>query len=89
MGRSRVTYALLLSIIIAILAGGSESYGAGLPDAWLIKVAGAAVPSQNSSYTVEKPIEKSTPGFEVILAISMFLGVYIAGRKKKPIVAKV
>lgn len=64
-----------------VLAGNTRSFGSGNDDAWLIKIAGGAVPSQTEPYIVEKPIEKSTPGFEIFATISSIMILY-SKRKK-------
>lgn len=64
-----------------ILAGQTGSYGEDL-DAWLIKIAGGTIPSQTRPNTVEMPIEKSTPGFEILATIASIMIPY-SKRKKQ------
>lgn len=81
-----------------ILAGNTKSYGSGGSDAWLIKVGGAltettettkaptASPTQtltavSTGNQTVSPTEK-IDGFEVILAITIFLAMYLARKKR-------
>ncbi|MCX9012696.1 MAG: hypothetical protein OIN66_16450 [Candidatus Methanoperedens sp.] len=79
-----------------ILAGNTKSIESGGSDAWLIKVDGAPVetaeaPTASPTSTLipvpteplkVSPTEKAA-GFEIVLAITILLAVYIAGRRRK------
>lgn len=62
-----------------ILAGSTSSYGAGLGDAWLIKVGGEAVEPTKTPRVI--PTEKVS-GFEDVLAIIALSTVFVFVRKR-------
>jgi len=70
-----------------LLAGSTASYGAGSVNAWLIKVGGEAVEATKIPTAIPTRIQtviptEKAPGFGAFMAITMFLVITIASRRR-------
>ncbi len=66
-----------------ILAGSTQSYGSGDRDAWLIRIREpSATASETTIPDINKPAEKSTPGFEIFRAMVSIIILFLLMRKR-------
>ncbi|MCX9010851.1 MAG: hypothetical protein OIN66_06980 [Candidatus Methanoperedens sp.] len=70
-----------------VLAGRTNSYGAGDTDVWLVKVGGESTktsktPAASPTETHKVSLAEKSAGFEAALAITILLAVYTARRKR-------